>query len=1303
MSRTVVLVLAALLGMQAAVVAGNPAPSPAKDAGTDTLALQRARTAALDAKSGKVAVTVPAGEIRFFTIDLASHVDTMGVSVTGSGGDVDLFVKQGVPHVGNTVQALAGESAAFSAGDTSTESVTMRRNGGPLTPGRWWIALVNVGNSTAQVDLDAEVTTAGAPFAASIGQTGTWFEPAKNYQGMFIQYLSPANAVVVWFTFTTEGDQAWLLGLGTVQGDSIFVERMDQSRGGRFGEAFRSEDVVLEDVGNLLITFDTCTTGYASFESARADWPHEQLRIEQITGVAGLDCNGSSKASYVGSGMSGSWYNPQRPGEGWLVQVFTDDLAVGYWFTYDADGNQAWFGGLGAMVDGSIVIADVVQPVGGRFGANYSPSQVTLQPWGAMAMTFSGCNTAAMAGYGPAGYGTYTDPGWERLTGIAGTQACDLRTDPLDLTAQLQVVPFSFPDGDTNDPASANIDNDTPSQVQSVGNPQIVAGFLAATPTGRAGDRFGTSTDAVDAFRMTITAGQSIQLVVSDWTAADPFSTDFDVYLYAAGDVSTPVQTALGTDRNEFITVQQTGTYNIVVQAFAGSGNYVLVVSNAPAPAAASSLKLEADVVPGEILVRFEEPWDNGEAPVALYKSVLQREDSLGLELASGQPGRAQLFRLPEDTSAAVARLGGKRSPHAAMAALGWHIAAERTPLLDGILAIKALRARGEVRHAEPNVRVYPLAVPSDPRYREQWHYPMINLSQAFDVTSGSPDVVVAVLDTGVNPHPDLAANIRIATGVDLVSSLSGAADGDAADRNAQDPGSGPNAQSDSFHGTHVAGTVAAISGNGIGGVGVAPRVGIMPVRVLGRSQDGGRGSGSDILAGIEWASGLQVGGQSAGQAADVINMSLGGPAPCDGIFVEAVAQARAAGVIVIAAAGNSNSGVTTFPADCPGVVKVSAVGRDYLPANYSNCNAVDAAAPGGEVDDDNRWHSAGLTIAPACKGSLGGRHMTFDGVLSTLSQRNNAAAQRYGFYNGTSMAAPHAAGVAALMRSVHPALSPAEFDAMLANGELTFDPRDIGIAVPSTISSQYARHYGNGIIDALAAVRAARERAGNAGGAPPAALLFQPSALDFGELAQSLTLDISRVGSGGIAVQSLTVDVPWLSGSGGGPDGLGRYTLTIDRDGLPEATYTGTLSVQPTSGATLAIPVSMRVGSTPEVGRAGRVYALLIDAVTFEVLRQDDIDASSGFGTLSYADVLPGRYFLVYGTDSDNDFVICDRGEFCGFVPFGDVLEPFELRGTDLEIGFAPLAPDLDGVGSAGAGAGTSKSAVLGHARRMH
>ncbi len=175
---------------------------------------------------------------------------------------------------------------------------------------------------------------------------------------------------------------------------------------------------------------------------------------------------------------------------------------------------------------------------------------------------------------------------------------------------------------------------------------------------------------------------------------------------------------------------------------------------------------------------------------------------------------------------------------------------------------ISALMTDPDVEYAEPDKKMYPLAVPNDSRYNEQWHYYEatggLNLPTAWDTAQGT-GVVVAVIDTGYLPHADLAANIL--PGYDMISDSTIAQDGDGRDSNASDNGdwapanacyNGSPAMDSSWHGTHVAGTIAAVTNNSSGVAGVAYKSKVLPVRVLGRCG----GYTSDIADGMIWAAG---------------------------------------------------------------------------------------------------------------------------------------------------------------------------------------------------------------------------------------------------------------------------------------------------------------------------------------------------------------------------------------------------------------------------------------------------------------
>ncbi|MBB1436224.1 S8 family serine peptidase [Pseudoalteromonas sp. SG43-6] len=361
---------------------------------------------------------------------------------------------------------------------------------------------------------------------------------------------------------------------------------------------------------------------------------------------------------------------------------------------------------------------------------------------------------------------------------------------------------------------------------------------------------------------------------------------------------------------------------------------------------------------------------------------------------------------------------------------------------------MQEVMASGNVEYIEIDQMLKPFATPNDPRYDDQWHYYEqaggLNLPTAWDTATGS-GVTVAVLDTGYRPHIDLDANIL--PGYDMISDTFVANDGGARDSDARDPGdavsagecgNNNSAQGSSWHGTHVAGTVAAVTNNGEGVAGVAYDAKVVPVRVLGKCG----GLTSDIADGIIWASGGSVSGVPANaNPADVINMSLGGSGSCSSTTQNAINQARNNGTVIVIAAGNDNDNANNYnPGNCNGVVNVASVGRNGGRAYYSNYGtSIDVAAPGGAQSFAN----------------------DSEGVLSTHNSGSSSpSSDSYHYSQGTSMAAPHVAGVAALIKQAKPTATPDEIESILKSSTRSF---------PATCNN-----CGTGIVDAAAAVAAA-------------------------------------------------------------------------------------------------------------------------------------------------------------------------------------------------------------------------------------
>ncbi|MFW6094432.1 MAG: S8 family peptidase, partial [Pseudomonadota bacterium] len=561
--------------------------------------------------------------------------------------------------------------------------------------------------------------------------------------------------------------------------------------------------------------------------------------------------------------------------------------------------------------------------------------------------------------------------------------------------------------------------------------------------------------------------------------------------------------------------------------------------------------------------------------------------------------------------------------------------------------AIKALSQDPGVAYAQPNYRYTAQAEPNDPFYALQWHYPLIDLPAAWDLTTGDPDVTVAVLDTGVLvDHPDLAG--QLVPGYDFISDPATAADGDGIDADPADPGDGDGTQPSSFHGTHVAGTVAAVSGNESGIAGVAPGVRLMPLRVLGM----GGGTSYDIIQAIRYAAGLPNDSGETTEPVDVMNLSLGRLGTCSPAEQAAFTAARQAGVMVVGAAGNDGvDAAEATPASCADVMAVGAVDLVGERSFYSNFgSAVDVLAPGGDdrADDNGDGYP--------------------DGVLSLMGdERSDPPDYVYTFMTGTSMASPHVAGVVALMKSVHPELTPDAIDQLLADGEMT-DER--------------------GIINAFSSVYAAL----NALGQPPELnpeLAVQPESLNFGTAFNLAVIDVRVSGGGTLTAQPPRADVPWLSIS---PvtervDGTGRYRVTVDRSGLPPGTHTATIRIDSDRNA-VEVPVIMQVSEAAVDADAGHLYVLLVDRDSGEVVAVTEADADGGLYAYELTGVPRGEYEVVAGSDFDADEVICDGGESCGAFPTLDqrrtVVVDRDRSGVDFTVGHViPISGTVDAGGS--------------------
>ncbi len=416
-----------------------------------------------------------------------------------------------------------------------------------------------------------------------------------------------------------------------------------------------------------------------------------------------------------------------------------------------------------------------------------------------------------------------------------------------------------------------------------------------------------------------------------------------------------------------------------------------------------------------------------------------------------------------------VTRLGSKRGlalTHLRTMALG----AEVVALDHDVSAdeLSSLAADPDVEYVELDHRLKAQLVPDDPFIMAQPYLgndpPNDSIYSAWDITTGSANTVVAVVDTGSGPHSGLAG--RFLPGYDFISDVDIANDGNGRDADATDPGdwvtqadidgafSGNNCQvaPSSWHGQAVAGIIAANSNDGIWTAGIDWSAKILPVRVLGKCG----GFFSDIFDGVAWAAGLDVPGAPANpHPAQIINLSLGGKQSCPQYGQAVISAALAHGITraVVVSAGNDADDVANHePANCVGVITVAATSTTGSRTTYTNFGSgITISAPGG-----NNRPTAGQ----------GSGEIVLIDTGQTVPQGSG-----FGYYSGTSFSAPVVSGILSLVLSVAPNLSSDQLRTVLTS---TAKPFPAGSTCTTAIC-------GAGIADAHAAVVAAQALAGAA------------------------------------------------------------------------------------------------------------------------------------------------------------------------------------------------------------------------------
>ena len=523
--------------------------------------------------------------------------------------------------------------------------------------------------------------------------------------------------------------------------------------------------------------------------------------------------------------------------------------------------------------------------------------------------------------------------------------------------------------------------------------------------------------------------------------------------------------------------------------------------------------------------------------------------------------------------------------------------------------AIAAIRALANVEYVEEDRIMNIQAAPNDEYYGNLWGlHPVARVAtpapggtgsygadfeSAWNINTGT-GVVVAVVDTGITSHPDIVGSNGnlVSAGYDFISdcrmrntcaaktsnSLAVTLPSpDATDLGdyitAQDIKDnptlfpGPDPYNSSWHGTHVAGTIAALGNNAIGVIGGAHNARILPVRALGK----GGGYMTDIVEGMRWAAGIHPTIPNPNPA-NIINLSLSGEGPCSTTEQNAINAIVAAGVVVVVAAGNGNQDVAnSSPANCNNVISVAAIAKDGSRGAYSNYSGssvkVTLAAPGGSqsLNGDDR------------------------GIYSTLNTGLTKAdlppsGYIYVYYQGTSMAVPHVSAAVALMKSRNSALTPVQIKNILSSpSSLTSFPTFV--AGLSTWDCALNQSCGAGILNAQLAVQ---------NSITP--LIASVATMDFGSIPVNDTVN-QTVTLTNISLDSVVVGNVTVTGSHAAYFKVA--TNTCDSTTIaPSGTCQITLNFAPTETntyiASLSIPTNVTDGTTI-VGLAGIAGAMLI------------------------------------------------------------------------------------------------------------
>ena len=227
------------------------------------------------------------------------------------------------------------------------------------------------------------------------GLSGSWFDPAKDGQGFTLQVINETQALATWFTYTDDGDQAWLQGIGALSEGDIVFDELNRFTGPKFGDQFDPSDRQTVPAGSLVMSFSSCSEGQATY-SGSDEFEADVLALDRLTSLHGFTCGQeatSATESYPPSAvLSGAWYSAQQDGQGWMVEILDAKTALVYWFTYDETGEQRWMLGVGGLDAGTVSVDKLEVIAGPSFGSDYDPNDLVSEIWGDVSLHLWPCD-----------------------------------------------------------------------------------------------------------------------------------------------------------------------------------------------------------------------------------------------------------------------------------------------------------------------------------------------------------------------------------------------------------------------------------------------------------------------------------------------------------------------------------------------------------------------------------------------------------------------------------------------------------------------------------------------------------------------------------------------------------------------------------------------------------------------------------------------------------------------------------------------------------------------------------------------